>query len=190
VRGIWFGSWHSGQASRGRPLIWPILRSQPAGRAQLGDENDSDPIVGRLFAAVRSGIHTNPTQSLKMSRLNPLWSASRVFPSSSPSPSAFVRPHPSLNFSTPFARAPHSSPLASSFSHSFPSRPYSTPHRSRQAHNYARARPFLFLLGVMPVFTFALGTWQLQRLEWKLDLIQQLQDKLHRDPIGLPPKIE
>lgn len=178
----------------------------------MGGAKDGVPIARRLGRArARTHVHSNPNlafahpsrpfparpflvlsppqpASLNMSRLNPLFSSARLF--GSPAPSAFARPSPTLNFSTAFARAPTSSPLSSSFRHSFPSRPYSTPHRSRQAQNYARARPFLVLLGVMPIFTFALGTWQVRRLEWKLDLIQQLQDKLHQEPIGLPPKIE
>lgn len=112
-----------------------------------------------------------------------LSSAARGFPASA------SNPRPSLNFSTPFAQS-RSSTLNSSFGYSFPNRAYSTPHRSRQATNYARARPFIVLLGFMPVFTFALGTWQVKRLQWKLDMIQQLEDKLNQTPVGLPPKIE
>ncbi|KAI6031411.1 SURF1 family-domain-containing protein [Pisolithus microcarpus] len=49
--------------------------------------------------------------------------------------------------------------------------------------------PTILLLGFIPVFTFALGTWQLQRLQWKINLIDELEEKLERDPILLPRKI-
>lgn len=42
----------------------------------------------------------------------------------------------------------------------------------------------------MPLFTFGLGTWQLQRLQWKLDMIDQLENKLHKEPVRLPARIE
>jgi len=46
------------------------------------------------------------------------------------------------------------------------------------------------LVGIMPVFTFALGTWQLQRLRWKINLIDELEEKLELEPLNLPPKIK
>jgi len=49
--------------------------------------------------------------------------------------------------------------------------------------------PTLVALGLIPVLTFALGTWQVQRLKWKVDLIDQLSEKLQRDPIQLPNKV-
>ncbi|KAG2076859.1 SURF1-domain-containing protein [Suillus decipiens] len=49
--------------------------------------------------------------------------------------------------------------------------------------------PTIFVLGFIPVFTFALGTWQMQRLQWKVALIDELQEKLHREPIILPKRV-
>ena len=46
------------------------------------------------------------------------------------------------------------------------------------------------LVGIMPFFTFALGTWQVQRLKWKVNLIDELEEKLRREPLMLPPKIK
>jgi surfeit locus 1 family protein len=46
--------------------------------------------------------------------------------------------------------------------------------------------PTIFIIGFIPIFTFALGTWQVQRRAWKLNLIEQLNDQLHRDPLWLP----
>src|SRR5258707_7944718 len=50
--------------------------------------------------------------------------------------------------------------------------------------------PTMILVGIMPVFTFALGTWQLQRLRWKINLIDELEEKLELEPLNLPPKIK
>jgi surfeit locus 1 family protein len=48
----------------------------------------------------------------------------------------------------------------------------------------------LLLAGFVPIFTFGLGTWQMQRLQWKIALIDELEEKLQRDPIALPPRIK
>ncbi|KAG6840916.1 hypothetical protein C0991_003258 [Blastosporella zonata] len=47
----------------------------------------------------------------------------------------------------------------------------------------------MVFIGIIPVFTFALGTWQLQRLKWKVNLIDELEEKLQLQPLFLPPKI-
>ncbi|KAG6817746.1 hypothetical protein H0H87_004537 [Tephrocybe sp. NHM501043] len=47
----------------------------------------------------------------------------------------------------------------------------------------------MVFIGIIPVFTFALGTWQLQRLKWKVNLIDELEEKLQLRPLSLPPKI-
>ncbi|EIW64224.1 SURF1-domain-containing protein [Trametes versicolor FP-101664 SS1] len=49
--------------------------------------------------------------------------------------------------------------------------------------------PTMVLIGIMPIFTFALGTWQVQRLKWKVALIDELEEKLEREPMPLPPQI-
>jgi cytochrome oxidase assembly protein ShyY1 len=33
--------------------------------------------------------------------------------------------------------------------------------------------------------TLGLGTWQVYRLDWKLDLIQKAQERMHQDPVSL-----
>jgi len=50
--------------------------------------------------------------------------------------------------------------------------------------------PTMMLIGVMPVFTFALGTWQLKRLKWKINLIDELEEKLQLQPLSLPSHIK
>ncbi|KAL9934090.1 hypothetical protein V8E36_007172 [Tilletia maclaganii] len=51
------------------------------------------------------------------------------------------------------------------------------------------ASPTTLVLGFIPIFTFGLGVWQLQRLKWKVNLIEELEDKLRKDPISLPKNI-
>lgn len=42
----------------------------------------------------------------------------------------------------------------------------------------------------MPVTAFVLGTWQVKRLGWKTDLIAKCEDRLVRDPMPLPPRVD
>ncbi|UZJ51091.1 hypothetical protein CBS101457_000411 [Exobasidium rhododendri] len=51
-------------------------------------------------------------------------------------------------------------------------------------------RPIVLLLAFMPVFTFGLGCWQIQRLQWKLELIDELESKLKKEPLSLPKNID
>ena len=50
--------------------------------------------------------------------------------------------------------------------------------------------PFMIVAGAVPILTFALGTWQVQRLKWKVNLIDELHEKLERDPILLPRHVK
>ena len=43
---------------------------------------------------------------------------------------------------------------------------------------------------IIPITAFALGTWQVQRLGWKSELIAKFEDRLVRDPLPLPPHID
>lgn len=58
------------------------------------------------------------------------------------------------------------------------------------AKRYSLLSPALVGLGLIPVLTFALGTWQVQRLKWKVDLIDELSEKLQQEPIPLPNKVK
>lgn len=40
------------------------------------------------------------------------------------------------------------------------------------------------------MFTFGLGVWQIKRLGWKLNLIEELEWKLKKEPISLPRNIK
>lgn len=50
--------------------------------------------------------------------------------------------------------------------------------------------PTMVVVGIIPFFTFALGTWQLKRLKWKINLIDELEEKLQLQPLTLPSKIK
>ncbi|KAI9819197.1 MAG: surf-like protein [Pycnora praestabilis] len=53
-----------------------------------------------------------------------------------------------------------------------------------------RHGPGLIVLALIPVTAFALGTWQVQRLGWKTNLIAKFEDRLVRPPLPLPPQID
>ncbi|PFH62513.1 hypothetical protein XA68_13252 [Ophiocordyceps unilateralis] len=53
-----------------------------------------------------------------------------------------------------------------------------------------RHGPGIILLALIPITAFALGTWQVQRLRWKSDLIAKLEDRLVRQPLPLPPHVD
>ncbi|KAE8268142.1 hypothetical protein A4X09_0g4192 [Tilletia walkeri] len=57
------------------------------------------------------------------------------------------------------------------------------------AHKPWYTSPTTLVLGFIPIFTAGLGLWQLQRLKWKVSLIEELEDKLRKDPIVLPKNI-
>jgi surfeit locus 1 family protein len=48
----------------------------------------------------------------------------------------------------------------------------------------------LIFLALIPVTAFALGTWQVQRLDWKSKLIAKFEDRLIRAPLPLPPHVD
>ena len=50
--------------------------------------------------------------------------------------------------------------------------------------------PTTLVLGFIPIFTFGLGYWQIQRLKWKVSLIEELEDKLRKEPMRLPKNIK
>lgn len=45
--------------------------------------------------------------------------------------------------------------------------------------------PFTYLFLIFPVATFGLGTWQIYRLKWKVDLIEKLEKMLTSSPVEL-----
>lgn len=53
-----------------------------------------------------------------------------------------------------------------------------------------RHGPGLIILAIIPITAFALGSWQVQRLQWKTDLIAKCEDRLFREPLPLPPRVD
>lgn len=93
--------------------------------------------------------------------------------------SALRTPAPAPS-STPFPRPRFSSTRATSAANP----------TTNRGQNASRARPFIYVLGLMPIVCFGLGTWQVRRLQWKLDMIDQLEAKLNQDTVRLPARIE
>ncbi|KAL9619286.1 MAG: hypothetical protein Q9160_006051 [Pyrenula sp. 1 TL-2023] len=46
------------------------------------------------------------------------------------------------------------------------------------------------ILAVIPLTAFGLGCWQVQRLDWKTKLIAKFEDRIVRNPLPLPPRID
>lgn len=53
-----------------------------------------------------------------------------------------------------------------------------------------RHGPGLAVLAVIPVTAFLLGSWQVKRLGWKTDLIAKCEDRLVREPLPLPGRVD
>ncbi|KAL4970004.1 cytochrome oxidase assembly protein SHY1 [Aspergillus stella-maris] len=53
-----------------------------------------------------------------------------------------------------------------------------------------RHGPGLIILALIPIISFALGTWQIQRLDWKTKLIAKYEDRIVREPLPLPPRVD
>lgn len=62
--------------------------------------------------------------------------------------------------------------------------------RQYGAKRYSMLSPTMLLVGIIPFFTFALGTWQVQRLQWKINLIDEVREKMEREPITLPNRVK
>ena len=67
------------------------------------------------------------------------------------------------------------------------------PHSDFGAYRAKQSRaitPTVIALGVIPIVTFALGTWQVKRLGWKVALIEELEEKLRWPPLPLPEEVK
>ena len=53
-----------------------------------------------------------------------------------------------------------------------------------------RLTPTTAVLCFVPVLTGVLGVWQLQRLQWKLGLIDEVDEAMAKDPMILPDEIK
>ncbi|KAJ5772157.1 hypothetical protein N7520_002686 [Penicillium odoratum] len=50
--------------------------------------------------------------------------------------------------------------------------------------------PGLIILALIPIISFGLGCWQVQRLDQKTKLVAKFEDRLVRPPLPLPPRID
>ena len=66
------------------------------------------------------------------------------------------------------------------------SRDFSKSQTFSRLHVQSRLSPVVVVIGLIPIVTFTLGTWQVRRRRWKLDLIEQLNDQADREPLELP----
>jgi surfeit locus 1 family protein len=48
----------------------------------------------------------------------------------------------------------------------------------------------LIVLAAIPVTAFFLGSWQVQRLKWKTQLIAECEDRIVRPPLPLPGRVD
>lgn len=48
----------------------------------------------------------------------------------------------------------------------------------------------MIILPFVPIVCLGLGFWQIKRLHWKVNLIDDLQDKLQRAAINLPRNVK
>ncbi|EST10181.1 Surfeit locus 1/Shy1 [Kalmanozyma brasiliensis GHG001] len=120
----------------------------------------------------------------------PSYAVARTFPAlRSPLPTTSHRPAfvaaPKL---TPFAPRPFSSTSSRNEIYTDTPDSYSRPSSSKSSAPWYRS-PTTLVLGFIPIFTFALGYWQIRRLKWKVSLIEELEDKLSRAPLTLPRNI-
>ncbi|KAI5867438.1 SURF1-domain-containing protein [Durotheca rogersii] len=53
-----------------------------------------------------------------------------------------------------------------------------------------RHGPGLLVLALIPATAFVLGTWQVRRLAWKTELLARLEDRIVREPLPLPPRVD
>lgn len=65
---------------------------------------------------------------------------------------------------------------------------WNRPHQKQKRPWYKS--PVIYVLGTVPVATFALGVWQIRRLEWKVNLINEIDDQLRQAPLQLPRNVK
>ncbi|TIA88919.1 hypothetical protein E3P99_02334 [Wallemia hederae] len=67
---------------------------------------------------------------------------------------------------------------------------YQSPPKYKHKQSFQFPTIGLIALSAIPLFTLYLGVWQVRRLDWKLNLIAELDDKLGQDPLPLPRQID
>lgn len=68
---------------------------------------------------------------------------------------------------------------------------YVGPKKPTKFYEYPQSiGPYEYFLLSIPIGTFLLGTWQVQRRKWKLNLLQNLNDRIYHEPLELPADLE
>jgi hypothetical protein len=68
---------------------------------------------------------------------------------------------------------------------------FSSSYNSRQESLRSQIlRPTTIVLILVPIFTFGLGWWQIQRLRWKVGLIEEVERNMKKEPMVLPAHIK
>jgi hypothetical protein len=162
-----------------------FVAAQPPSRRRLAATSRGSP---RSLPAVSPSTSTyKPLDRQQMLAASPLLRAARPIvrlrlgrPSSSTTTS--TPPPPRANPAVP-ARRPTEPRTVSSVRS-----PSSTPKASAKVDSdYS---PFLLLLAAVPVTCAYLAYWQVGRLKWKVELIEELELNLGRKAINLPDEIE
>ncbi|KAI0096392.1 SURF1 family protein [Nemania sp. FL0031] len=97
-----------------------------------------------------------------------------------PLPSSPVPHHRSFSHTTPRRRQPGDDP-------NFTSILDNPPELVRTGRRHG---PGLIILALIPLTALVLGTWQVQRLGWKTQLIARFEDRLVQPPLPLPPRVD
>ncbi|XP_013792123.1 surfeit locus protein 1-like [Limulus polyphemus] len=63
-------------------------------------------------------------------------------------------------------------------------------HQAAKSKKIKDVGPMGFFLLLVPVTTFGLGTWQVQRRKWKIGLIKELEEITTALPIDLPQNLQ
>ncbi|KAK4192590.1 cytochrome oxidase assembly protein shy1 [Podospora australis] len=87
----------------------------------------------------------------------------------------------------PFSSSPRRSQLQPGDDPSFSSIVDNPPELVRAGRRHG---PGLIILAIIPVTAFFLGTWQVQRLKWKTELLAKCEDRIVKPPLPLPPRID
>lgn len=65
-------------------------------------------------------------------------------------------------------------------------RPHDAQEQAPRLHSAALRRALAACAAVAVLLLLALGTWQVVRLQWKLDLIAKVDARVHADPVAVP----
>ncbi|KAI1192351.1 SURF1 family-domain-containing protein [Nemania serpens] len=104
-----------------------------------------------------------------------------------PLPFAFAFVSPFLPPRRPFTRSPKLRSRQPADDPTFTSIVDNPPELVRVGRRHG---PGLIVLALIPLTALVLGTWQVQRLSWKTDLIARCEDRLVQPPLPLPPRVD